>query len=59
MKHVIGGLTEKQETNGVIYPDLIEEWDEENVTWNETILELETNRHSFGYLAVPESVICD
>ena len=49
-------------TGGAItYPELIEEWDEETAKWKELskeILTLNTTRHSFGYLAVPESVIC-
>ena len=38
---------------------MIEEWDEEDVIWKNTSLTLDVTRHSFGYLAVPESVICD
>ena len=49
-------------TGGAItYPELIEEWDEETAKWKELskeILTLNTTRHSFGYFAVPESVIC-
>ena len=59
MKHHIGGLTDKCNSFGITYPDLIEEWDEENVKWKKTSLTLNVTRHSFGYLAVPKSVICD
>ena len=62
MKHPIGGLTDELKTDAVTYPELIEEWDEESAKWkelSEKILKLSTTRHSFGYLAVPESVICD
>ena len=36
----------------------IEVWDEEKETWSEAPYSMGTDRYNFGYLAVPESVIC-
>ena len=36
----------------------IEIWDQEEEKWNEAPYSMKTDRYDFGYLAVPESVIC-
>ena len=37
----------------------IEIWDEKNEKWSLSPYKMEINRSEFGYLAVPESVICN